>query len=182
MYLMLTTVKFAKVRENAIIPSKRDEDAGFDIYPCFDEDYIVIQPNETKLIPTGICSAFDKDYVFILKERGSTGTKGMGQRAGVMDSGFRGEWWTPITNHTNSIIVIGDEEKYKADSSKETFSMLFGSVLNNWNGTIYYPKTKAICQALLVPVPEVEVEEYTYEEIQNIKSERMGGMIGSSGK
>ena len=27
---------------------------GFDIYACFDEDYIVINPHETKLIPTGI--------------------------------------------------------------------------------------------------------------------------------
>lgn len=28
----LPTVYFAKVRENAIIPSKRDEDAGYDLY------------------------------------------------------------------------------------------------------------------------------------------------------
>ena len=44
-------VKFAKVRPDAIIPSKRDEDMGFDIYACFDEDYVVINPHETKLIP-----------------------------------------------------------------------------------------------------------------------------------
>ena len=36
---------FAKVNPNAIIPSKRLEDAGYDLYACFDEDYMVIQPH-----------------------------------------------------------------------------------------------------------------------------------------
>ena len=40
---MITNVKFAKVHPNAIIPSKREEDMGFDIYACFDEDYIMIK-------------------------------------------------------------------------------------------------------------------------------------------
>ena len=49
---------FAKVKPDAIIPSKRDEDAAMDIYACFDEDYLVIPPHTTILIPTGIASAF----------------------------------------------------------------------------------------------------------------------------
>lgn len=166
----MPTVKFAKVKEDAIIPSKRDEDAGWDIYPCFDEEYMVIAPNETKLVPTGICSAFDKEWVFILKERGSTGSRGIGQRAGIIDSGFRGEWFVCVSNHNNAPLIIGDEKFYK-----DTHSIMH-------NGTIFYPKTKAIAQALLLPVPEVEVEECTYDEIQAIKSERGSGVIGSSGK
>ena len=71
---------FAKVRKNAVIPSKRDEDAGMDIYACFEEDNLVILPHETRLIPTGIASSCTSDYYFQLLERGSTGTKGMGQR------------------------------------------------------------------------------------------------------
>ena len=31
----IVEIKFAKVHPNAIIPSKRDEDMGFDIYACF---------------------------------------------------------------------------------------------------------------------------------------------------
>lgn len=77
-------IHFAKMRESAIIPSKRIEDGAFDIYACFDEAYIMIEPNTTKMVPTGLASAFSSDYVAILKERGSTGTKGMGQRAGVV--------------------------------------------------------------------------------------------------
>lgn len=79
---MMTAIKFAKVRPTAIIPTKRDEDAGFDIYANFEEDFRIIPPHETIMIPTGIASACDTDYCFILKERGSTGTKGIAQRCG----------------------------------------------------------------------------------------------------
>jgi phytoene dehydrogenase-like protein len=61
---MHTTIKFAKVRPNAIIPTKRLEDAGYDIYANFEEDYIVLNPHETKMIPTGIACACDTDYLF----------------------------------------------------------------------------------------------------------------------
>ena len=61
------TIYFAKVKEDAIIPSKREEDGAFDIYACFEEDFMIIAPHETKLIPTGIASAFSSDYVAILK-------------------------------------------------------------------------------------------------------------------
>ena len=79
---MMTAIKFAKVRPTAIIPTKRVEDAGFDIYANFEEDFILIPPHDTIMIPTGIASACDTDYCFILKERGSTGTKGIAQRCG----------------------------------------------------------------------------------------------------
>ena len=45
---------FAKVIEDAIIPSKREEDGCMDLYSCFDEEFIVIQPHTNKLINTGI--------------------------------------------------------------------------------------------------------------------------------
>lgn len=166
---MITTVKFAKIREGAIIPSKRDEDAGFDIFPCFDEDFILIKPNTTVKIPTGICSAFDKDYVCIMKERGSTGSKGIGQRSGVVDSGYRGEWLVPITNHTNQDMII-----YK-ENEMPTF---FDTHVN----LIKIPYSKAICQAIFIPIPEIEVEEYAYDEIQAIGSKRGEDGFGSTDK
>lgn len=77
---------FAKVKPGAIIPSKRDEDAAMDVYACFDEDYLVIPPHTTVLIPTGIATAFSSKWVALLRERGSNGSKGIAQRAGVIDS------------------------------------------------------------------------------------------------
>ena len=82
---MHTTVKFAKVRPTAKIPTKRVEDAGYDIYADFEEPFILINPHETVMIPTGIASACDTDHCFVLKERGSTGTTGMAQRCGIID-------------------------------------------------------------------------------------------------
>lgn len=158
---------WAKVKEEAIIPSKRIEDAGYDLYPCFEQDYIEIQPNETKLIPLGVASAFDPQYVMILKERGSTGTKGMAQRAGVIDSGYRGEYMAPITNVNQKPIRIAKKE-----------------VAQTWNSSdfIIYPYEKAVCQGVLVVMPQLESEELSYQDLQKMESDRMAGKLGSSGK
>ena len=163
---MNTTIKFAKVRPEAIIPTKRDEDAGFDIYACFDEDYIKLDPHETKMIPTGIASACDKEYCLILKERGSTGTKGIAQRSGIIDSGYRGEIRVPITNTTNKTLII---TKNPPENSP-------------YSSVVYYPANKAICQALVIPVPKCTVQEISYDELQQIPSERGTGALGSSNK
>ncbi len=160
----IAVINFAKVKNDAVIPNKRAEDAGYDIYTCFDEEYIIIQPNETKLIPTGIASAFSSDYVMILKERGSTGVKGIGQRCGVIDSGYRGEWFVPITNHNDKPLIITKNTRPPED------------------GYIVYPYNKAICQAILFELPDIEVEEISYDELQQIRSERGDGNLGSSRK
>lgn len=166
---MNTTVKFAKVRPTAVIPTKRDEDAGFDIYADFEDDFIIIDPHTTTLIPTGIASACDTDYCFILKERGSTGTKGIAQRCGVIDSGYRNEWFIPITNTTNKKIAI----------VKKDADYIF---MRNTSGYTIYPYEKAIAQALVVPVPKVNIEELIYDELKEIESDREMGALGSSGK
>ena len=47
---------------------------------------------------------------------------------------------------------------------------------------ILYPYEKAICQAIMVEVPQLEIEEVDNETILNMKSERMSGKLGSSNK
>lgn len=170
---MNTEVKFAKVHPNAIIPSKRDEDMGFDIYACFDEAYMVIEPHETKLIPTGIASACNPKYGFLLRERGSTGSKGIALRAGVIDSGYRNEWFVGLTNTTDKTLFISklsEDKTYEVHGNTNTLSYFV------------YPYSKAIAQALVVPVPKVDVEEISYEELKSIESERGMGALGSSKK
>ena len=170
---MSVSVKFAKVKDGAIIPSKRDEDMGFDIYACFDEDYIAINPHETKLIPTGIASACDTDYGFVLFERGSTGSKGIARRCGVIDSGYRNEWFIGLTNTTNKVMFISKL------SERDTYDKYYGETMPE---SCVYPYTKAIAQALVMPVPKTKVEEITYDELKAIKSERGIGALGSSNK
>ncbi|MEF9960128.1 MAG: dUTP pyrophosphatase [Niameybacter sp.] len=162
------TIYFAKVKENAIIPTKREEDGAFDLYACFEEEYRIIAPHETQMVPTGLASAFSSDYVAILKERGSNGSKGIGQRAGVIDSGYRGEWFVPLTNH-NTVPVVILKESYTGDKSA------FGEA-------IIYPYEKGMSQCILVEVPKLKTEEISYEALLRFESERGTGMLGSSGK
>ena len=162
-----STILFAKVRPSARIPSRDYPNAGFDVYACFDENYFVIEPHETKLVPTGIASAFENDYVAILKERGSTGSKGMGERAGVVDANYRGEWFACITNHNEVPLVI----------SKQNVQLPL-----QYKNAIIYPYTKAICQALFIKVPNKQVREVSLEDLQSFETERSTGALGSSGK
>lgn len=163
---------FAKVREGAKIPTKRAEDAGRDLYPCFEDNFIEIKPMCTKLIPTGIATAFSSKYYAQIQERGSTGSKGIKYGAGVIDSGYRGEWFVPITNCNNKSLMIVKNEFLDNLIFKEEFKKRF----------LVYPYEKAIAQFVMLEVPEFEEKEISYEELQNIKSERGTGALGSSNK
>ncbi len=170
-------IYFAKVNKDAIIPSKKDEDAGYDIYACFAEDFFVIDSFSTKAIPTGIASALSKKYYVQIEERGSTGKIGMKKSSGVIDSGYRGEWFIMTYNANSKPLVI---TKTPAEELAENFEI---------NGKVYskaqvvlYPYTKAICQAVLHEVPQLEVKEISFEDLQKIESERGSTCLGESGK
>jgi dUTP pyrophosphatase len=162
---LFNKIYFSKIRESAIIPTKREEDAAYDLYSCFDEDYIIIQPHTVRLIPTGIASAFYKRWCFVFEERGSTGVKNMKRNAGVIDSGYRNEWFVAISNANEKPIVIAKD--INAFSEKDY---------------IIYPYNKAIAQTLKKKVYKNTNEEISYDEIKLLASERMMGKIGSSGK
>lgn len=182
---MEARVKFAKVKEGAVIPSKREEDMGFDIYACFDEDYIVLEPNEVKLIPTGIASACNHEYGFLLRERGSTGSKGLALRAGVIDSGFRNMWWvclSNITDHDIFITKLSAEETIEKHYDSKRYGDFDANFWEYVRKNVCYPYSKAIAQALVIPVPKVEIEEVSYDELCAIESERGMGALGSSNK
>lgn len=190
-------IHFSKTNENAIIPTRLSEDAGFDLYACFDADMIIIYPHTTYLIPTGIATAFDKRYVFKLAERGSTGTKQMAQRSGVIDSGFRGEIKAPITNLNNVPIIItkmvnSEGKPLPKEELKNSMTILTkkGNITNiNANtyeemleNAIVYPYTKAITQGVLYYIPETVTDEIPYEILKGIDSKRGDKMLGASGK
>ncbi len=143
---MVAAIKFAKCDPKARIPHKREEDACYDLW-ALDGD-ITLQPWETKLVDTGIATAFDADWVAIIKERSSVGSKNVLLHCGVIDSGYRNSWKVCLTNLNDYVITL--------------------------------PKEKAIAQFLLIPVPDYDVEEYEYEELLNIKSERGLGGFGST--
>ncbi|RYF89214.1 MAG: dUTP pyrophosphatase [Chitinophagaceae bacterium] len=159
-------IYFAKCFDNAIVPSKRKEDAGFDLYACFEEREIIIEPGDIKLIPTGISTAFSNKYVLFVKERSSTGSIGMAVRMGVVDSGYRGEIKIGINNTTKKTIII----------SKEVEQVV------HTDTTVHFPFSKAIAQAVLLVIPQVESETIDRESLLKIESERGTSFLGASGK
>ena len=187
---------FAKVRPDAIIPTKDLENAGYDIYACFEEDYMVIPSHSTKLIPTGIASAMSDKYYLQVQERGSTGVKGMKYGAGVIDSGYRGEIFMCINNVNKRPIIISklsleeliDKHGEKDEDGDIAIPLNLADpeeaslwIMNNYKPTIY-PYEKAIGQLVVLRVPVMNVKEVTYEELMQVPSKRGAGKLGSSNK
>jgi dUTP pyrophosphatase len=170
------TVFMAKVRQDAIIPSKRDEDAGYDLYACVEGKEIDGNPNlvheiycpvfKTTLVPTGIAMALPKTHYFNCKhERGSTGKISMSVLSGVVDSGYRGEAFVAITPLHKDVLITSEVTETEVGEN-----------------VILYPYSKAIAQGTVDPVPQVHIEEISFEDLKNIKSERGATKLGQSGK
>ena len=117
----MINVNIELCHNDAIVPYKREEDGCYDIFPAFDEDYIEIKPSESKLIGTGIKTAFSSEYVLTIGERGSVGSKGIACRCGVVDSGYRGEIFVCLQNNSDKTVVIA---KYPNDFNNKKLIVL----------------------------------------------------------
>lgn len=170
-------IAFAKIRETAIIPSKKLEDAGYDFYANFEEDYFVIEAGATRAVPTGIACAFSSRYYAQVEERSSTGKLGIKKSSGVMDSGYRGEYFIMTYNTNKKPLVIS-----KIDASEMPEEIEIQGITYKTAECVIYPYTKAICEIVMHEVPVLQTRELSYEELCSITSERGKGGFGSSGK
>lgn len=162
--IMNPEVFFSKIHPDAITPTKRDEDAGFDLYTTV--DHLVLRKGETTLVPTGIATALPKTHYLNAKhERGSTGKLGMNILAGVVDSGYRGEIFVAITPLSKDIILSNEVD----------------TVIDK-GAYIMYPVSKAIAQFTIDLVPNTKLTEVTLKELLEIESERGDTKLGQSGK
>lgn len=168
---------FAKIREDAILPTKKEEDAGYDIYANFEGDSLVIPAHTTIPVPSGVAIACSKDYYIQVEERGSTGKIGLKKSAGVMDSGYRGEYLILLTNINPYPIVIS---KVPKDQLGKT--VVCGNKKYKTKKCLIYPYEKAIAQLVVLPVPKMNEKVLSYEELKSIPSLRGSGKFGSSKK
>lgn len=167
------TIYFSKLKEKAIVFNKEDENAGYDIFACFDEDYILLQPHQTKLIPTGIAWASSPKYYLQIEERSSTGSKGIKRSAGIVDSGYRGEIKVAITNaNSYPLIFINLTEDEFKNKYKELVK----------DKVLLYSTKKAIAQGVVHEVINMNVKEIGYDELLNISSNRGVKAFGSTNK
>lgn len=101
--------KVKKLVNKAILPSKSDPtDAGIDVYT--NENY-TLKAGEVHAFSTGISVEFPQGYVALLWDRSGLGAKGIHRLAGVIDSGYRGEWKVVLINLTKKPYKIAAGEK-----------------------------------------------------------------------
>ena len=96
-------VKITKLNENAKMPHYGSEfAAGADLYALLDEP-VIIEPNETKLIHTGLSMEIPEGYAGLIYARsGLASKKGLApaNKVGVVDSDYRGEVMVALLNHS----------------------------------------------------------------------------------
>lgn len=106
----MNKLTWAKFSDTAIVPTKRVEDAGFDIYCDHSalglSDSYVLKANETKRFDSNIGVVIPDGYVGVVKERSSTGKLSMFVGAGVIDSGYRYGIGVFVTNTSDDDIVL----------------------------------------------------------------------------
>lgn len=170
-------IYFAKIRSDALLPQKEEENAGYDLYASFDEYYILIKPFHTGLIPTGIAWACSPKFYMQIEERSSTGIKGIKKSSGVVDSGYRGEIKVAIFNANDKTLIFSayDEksviEKLKVDEPDLDFENI-----------IFYSTSKAIAQGVIHRVEEMKTKEISFKALKEIPSKRGEKGWGSSNK
>ncbi len=162
-------IYFAKTKNEASLPSKRLEDAGFDLFACFENDYLKFEPFEVKLVPTGIACAFEAGYYLQVEERSSTGKINLKKNAGIIDSGYRGEIMVELFNANPLPLYISKLDKETLQKTEK-------------GDFVFHSYGKAIAQAILHEIPKAEVEEITYDELQKIPSLRGVKGFGSTDK
>jgi len=107
-------VNIKKLNPGAVIPTYGSEfSAGADLYACI-EEAVAIQPNETKLIKTGLSMEIPKGFAGLIYARsGLASKKGLApaNKVGVVDSDYRGEVMVALHNHSEVVATVEPKER-----------------------------------------------------------------------
>ena len=107
-------IKIKRLNEKAIIPTRGSEQAaGYDLYACIDSP-ILISPNETVKISTGLAVEIPEGYFSGIFARSGLATKkglAPANKIGVCDSDYRGEYIVALHNHSNKSQFVEPGER-----------------------------------------------------------------------
>lgn len=111
---MSQKLKLKKLNGNATIPTYGSEyAAGCDLYACL-EDEVVIDPDETVLIHTGIAMEIPTGYAGLIYARSGLATKkglAPANKVGVVDADYRGEIMVALHNHSKESAKVQNGER-----------------------------------------------------------------------
>lgn len=110
-------LRVKRLREDAKLPTTAYMwDAGYDLYCVEDENFIngefTLMPKCSHTFHTGIQCAFPPEYVALIWDRSGLACKhNIHRLAGVIDSGYRGEWMIHLINFSDRpfTFVAGDK-------------------------------------------------------------------------
>ena len=101
-------IKVCKLNEKAKLPTRGSEQAaGYDLCACFPEDWgerLVIQPNETVKINTGLSMELPNGYFGAIFARSGLAVKQglrLSNSVAVIDEDYRGEWIIALHNDSD---------------------------------------------------------------------------------
>lgn len=158
---LVPKVGFKRLNDNATIPTKAHAtDSGFDI--CASED-VIIEPGDTKVVPTGIAVKLPKGYEAQIRPRsGVTSKTKLRVQIGTIDNGYNGELGVIVDNISEDTFNHGDASvNYLAkliDGFRGRADIVNGDVPCDYN-THLIRKGDRIAQIVVQPLPSVEVYE-----------------------
>ncbi|MBP1907794.1 dUTP pyrophosphatase [Paenibacillus turicensis] len=166
-------VKVKKLNDNAVIPVyAKQGDSGFDLVST---KYMLIEPGETKIVPTGLSFEIPEGYEMQVRPRsGVTLRTKLRVQLGTIDSGYRGEIGIIIDNISTKIescaaIDIKGQTVFERQKNGDPYELSQGTYMINAGDRI--------AQGVIVPVVKSEMVET--DSLSD--SERNTGGFGHTG-
>ena len=110
----MVRVLIKKLDPKVTLPSYKTKGAsGMDLI-AFVKEKIVIKPQTSALIPTGLSIAFSEDYEIQIRPRSGLAAKNnisVLNSPGTIDSDYRGELKIIIFNHSNHDFVVNNNDR-----------------------------------------------------------------------
>ncbi len=110
----MVRVLIKKLDPKVTLPSYKTKGAsGMDLM-AFVKEKIVVKPQTSALIPTGLSVAFSEDYEIQIRPRSGLASKNnisVLNTPGTIDSDYRGELKIIIFNHSNHDFVIDNNDR-----------------------------------------------------------------------
>ena len=110
----MVRVLIKKLDPKVAIPSYKTKGAsGMDLM-AFVKEKIVIKPQTSALIPTGLSVAFSEDYEIQIRPRSGLAAKNnisVLNTPGTIDSDYRGELKIIIFNHSNHDFIVNNDDR-----------------------------------------------------------------------
>jgi len=112
--MTLPTLRVQALRENAALPAYGSNyAAGADFCACIGESWI-IQPGETRLVPTGLAVEIPAGYAGLIYARSGLASKrglAPANKVGVVDADYRGEVMVALHNHSGMAQEVAPGER-----------------------------------------------------------------------